>query len=128
MRPRLIDERAARTTLPAPASNRQTSTAVACSEKRAKLTPRPSKWAPSGAGTPSSTAIMWGVRSHGGLQAESAGCAGYSAAAAAVGASRSMVRKFSSSAKKLRAHQSTSSRVMRSTIGFQRATRSAFGM
>ncbi len=55
--------------------------------------------------------------------------AGYSAAAAAVdGGSRSIVRKFSSSARKLRAHQSTSSRVMRSTIGFQRARRSAFGM
>jgi hypothetical protein len=55
--------------------------------------------------------------------------AGYSAAAAVVdGGSRSIVRKFSSSARKLRAHQSTSSRVMRSTIGFQRARRSAFGM
>ena len=55
--------------------------------------------------------------------------AGYSAAAAVVeGGSRSIVRKFSSSARKLRAHQSTSSRVMRSTIGFQRASRSAFGM
>jgi hypothetical protein len=52
----------------------------------------------------------------------------YSAAAAARGGSRSIVRKFSSSDMKLRAHQSTSSRFMRSTIGFQRSRRSPRGM
>ncbi len=41
-----------------PGSNRQRSTAVACCEKRAKLTPRPSKCAPSGVGRPSSMTII----------------------------------------------------------------------